>query len=636
MNMGFKGLYTIIWLLQLAALAIIVMACITTPVTRLALATSGDTSYGIFGSCTSLLCYGVNETIEQQRVDGMDWLFADHVRETLYHSLLVTPIAAGFTLFALVLNFISQFGNASAHKPVFLGNFFFTIFACILTIGACILVILSFWPRLTWCGFLMIGAAALTSLCVPMTIGAYLLNIRDNNDGDTSSDYGRKGFLKQEELTRSFTISNPPRDSAGGTTDYYKMKDDLSAESTQTGFSEVYANTQVPQSYLISNHAASLSSAYKNPSGGDANATAPYPSTSSGLASTPRKEGSRVGMPYPTGGADLGTINDHQQQQQQLQGSTAAASNNQNYYGSSSNSLNHNHSTFSSTNPGQKSPYGMKSGSNQHYTAFPGAPTYGPLGYERKHYNTLSQSSSSYDFSPPLMGKLNSEGYNKESALSYTNTPIAVLGIPNSGVSKDHQAHLSTERRGVLPPSQEYDDEEFVRQNTIDPSSRPPLDGDDGIEDDRSDFTSVSQRAANRGYGGSHLSMLPGSSAIYDPRFNQSANFQQSLTAPHSAQYLGPYTPQQQSGSALYGTALGAPRLADASDMLLQNNPDFMISARPASTNTPKFGNRTSMSPGPALSLQGSHYKPAYKKRLQKTSAVTAASLSRDSPYGNR
>lgn len=165
-------------------------------------------------------------------------------------------------------------------------------------------------------------------------------------------------------------------------------------------------------------------------------------------------------------------------------------------------------------------------------------------------------------------------------------------------------------------------------------------DYDNDINDNDSDFTSVSQRAANPRY---YRSFQQGPSLFPEGSSQHPANdyymknpYQQQR--PGGPPSTGSYPPQQyqqqqqppqmQSQFAPVSTPQQqqAP-VRDTSAYLLSQNPDFAIGGAPFQKPYAKKGTSSPASSG---------YRPAYKKRIGSGNKLPAASLSADSPYNFR
>lgn len=155
-----------------------------------------------------------------------------------------------------------------------------------------------------------------------------------------------------------------------------------------------------------------------------------------------------------------------------------------------------------------------------------------------------------------------------------------------------------------------HDTERFMKGHLMENS--------DGIKDDDSDFTSVSQRGVNPNYCSN--SMYNDTKTSIPPQFYPDKHHRTSL-------------PMQQTQNDYYWNQHSVPQLhqpPDVSDLLLQNIPDFAVTER--GTRRPSDFNNKSYHQNPS---SFAHYKPAYKKRLSKRSHPLPPSIGMDNPYEN-
>ncbi|AET38424.1 Dcv1p Ecym_2720 [Eremothecium cymbalariae DBVPG len=673
-NFGLSGL---IWVVQVIVLGILVICCITAPViSRLGFSKYQDVTYGVFGYCSrdGKECSSASANYHAERLsDNGDWRFGNGLRSKLSPILLVAPIAAGFTLLAILSNFTSQFRVVNRHAGIFVSNLLWTGLAFLSSALLCVVVWLLFWPHLTWCAYLLVAAAAIHLVCIPLTYLAHSQVSQDYDDEDVSGLNGgvsRHKYLEQEEdFSNAFNVNEFQRTAADRDLPqpgYYKASQgggSAVSGSSKTEFSGMYPvpNQTPPQSYLRSNPAVTNRRSYISNESSHSTRdppvmAAPYPLSSSGsLAQTgssqnvfaDRVGASAVTAPYPvTSGVGVaGQQRNYQGSGGQTGPGVAAPTGNSKYYANSYNGLQPSQPYSAINNPSLVaggSSNNLADGSRSQLShlqrqASPVLPSAvnGPGG--------LRSGVSDGAFTP------SSSNYDAQTA----SAKVRNIHHPNyvSNAGGPPGAHSKAPPVPGLPskvdyPLQDFDDEEFVRQNTIDPEERPPVEDDDGIKDDGSDFTSVSQRGVNPGYFVGkqapypiqHYSAPPSQQQQYyqDPKIGP-YNQPNTPISSGQPQYLSQsYPSQQQSG--YYSAPLGPAqhRDPDHSDILLQNNPDFMVGGA-ASNKATKFGSQKSpvqgaSSPNP----QGLYYRPAYKKRIQKQKNMTAASMSRDSPYGGR
>lgn len=273
------------------------------------------------------------------------------------------------------------------------------------------------------------------------------------------------------------------------------------------------------------------------------------------------------------------------------------------------------------------------------------APNFQPqsakLGYGSTPYPSATYGTPSANIAPPSAPGISSTGndVNPRSGSSFSGRSVgknSQLDVPQHPVS-DHPGNLTD---GAL-----YNDY------------------DDQIPDDNdSDFTSVSQRAANpnyyRGLQNNGPKLFPNQGRQQHPGYHQGRPLlpqqQQQQQRPQEDFYFDKpqdqtyYTGQQQYGNqnsrphlnqngtqSSSGYYSGSPSqqqgpqrpVRNTSDILLNANPDFSVGG-------PAYKKKTYGKPSP----QGmGSYKPAYKKLNQNSGGgLPAASLTSDSPYSFR
>jgi hypothetical protein len=156
------------------------------------------------------------------------------------------------------------------------------------------------------------------------------------------------------------------------------------------------------------------------------------------------------------------------------------------------------------------------------------------------------------------------------------------------------------------------------------------------LEDSHSDFTSVSQRAADPHFYNGLNQQGPSLFPEQQPLPVQQQPIQGQGFPPSQGGY---FVPQNSGGQQYLGNSAGVqqsqrqahdnhPPARDTSDVLLSANPDFAVSG-PAFQKKTFTKNANPMQPG--------GYRPAYKRRQSGSSnRMPAASLSADSPYNFR
>lgn len=575
------GIASLVVFLQFIAMAFLIIACVTAPVFKqIGLSKYDDVTYGTFGYCNSDGCSSAQANYNPQNLstDG-NWKMSSTARESLGKILIVTPIAAGLSFFAMFSSFFSQFGFFNSISGMFVVNLFFSVLGFLSSALICIVVFLLFFPNVTWCTYILVPAAVLNLISIPLAFLAYSQFTRANDSGeDDGSSSIRDKFYKDElskdDFQRDLTSLND-----GSMLEYYKNPQIMTSRTL---------NSTVPTTdEMKSEDVASMSYTLQN------QRELNFGNQRYGNNSTPRQ-------PYSA-------IEDMTSSHASLTGRIRAPGN-----------------TPSELRANSLAPSSVYVESNQE-----------------------------------------SNNYVKNEEKNAGVTEVI-------GESKSQQDVLQDIINGVLAD----DEDEFLKQNTVDPSERPVDDfddDDDGIKDDDSQFTSVSQRGINPNYyqGKTNRPNLPHVSAggafgrINTPeQFVPASNYQAPISVPmnnappQGLNQLTYYTqqvqlpqqqhplpqpqiggyypapmPQVQHQPQIYQGPPSQQRPVyssgpTASDILLQSNPEFSVGGPSTASGQRIYGGGNSMG-------TTSHYKPAYKKRMPRQNNLPPASMTRDSPYGN-
>ncbi|SCU91083.1 LAME_0E11210g1_1 [Lachancea meyersii CBS 8951] len=298
-------------------------------------------------------------------------------------------------------------------------------------------------------------------------------------------------------------------------------------------------------------------------------------------------------------------------------------------------------------------PYSAIAGSQnvQHFSQEEAAPK--PFRAPPQTYRGPSTTSSFYS---QTEGELSRQGTLKTTDLR----PSSALDLQAAKRGKPDHEELQNIIKGAI---HEVEDEEFLKQQTIDPSERPSLDDDDGIKDDDSDFTSVSQRGINQNYmtainGNGFAHKSPQVAMMPNPRsyglHEQSpvakiphhkyqvvpsqaqrnyAPQPQGMLPQHQYQPYAVHQPVQAHERAAYSRSQRVPNnLHGTSDAILNTSPDFMVAGAPATSTPGSRDPQRGMYAMPPKTATNTTYRPAYKKRLARQN-IPAASMARDGPY---
>ncbi|CDO91987.1 unnamed protein product [Kluyveromyces dobzhanskii CBS 2104] len=578
------GFATLLVFLQCVALAFLILACVSAPVfDTVRLASFDGVYYGVFGYCqdSGASCSSAQANYHPETLDDDDsnWKMNNSAREALANILIVTPVAAGLTFIALITSFMCQFRFFDSSTFWFIMNFLFSILAFLSSALVCIVVMLLFFPHVTWYAYVLIVSAVFNLVCLPICFFArsQTASNRSNNgldedeDGDRSSSSIRDKFYQEEFNQTDLTNFDAP-----SMPDYYKGSKIVQSNTLN---SNTVTDSDVPSSYVNS-----------------------------------------TGVPVPPQGPDVYQRNNNNNDASYLHNAVpkqpySAINNNGTSLSMNSASKAMSSGRITASLTERSNSFAPSSVYNEQVTGVAAGVAGGVAGSQQPRGNNASSQA-------PAQGDLTQPAKTQQDVLQ---------DIINGALSED--------------------EEEFLKQNTVDPSERPAMetfDEDyDGLNDDDSQFTSVSQRGINpnyyhgragvqyappsqgplqsnlqgqvqgQGVGPSGLNPAQQSTGgqYYPPPSNQGV--------PQQGYYYAPPMQQQQQQRPPYSAG------PSASDFLLQSNPEFALGGRPSS-----YGNnqRTAgLNSAPTSSL---HYKPAYKKRLPRKANLPPASISRDGPYG--
>lgn len=188
-------LLTIISFSQFASVAFLIICCVTAPVFKqIGLSKYNDITYGVFGYCKNDNgCFKASASYNVSNLshNNDNWKMSGSVRSKLEKILIVTPVAAGLNFFAFLTSIISiiiiSFNNDGVLSvTLFVINLFFDIVGFFSAALMCIVVFLLFFPNMTWCSWLLIPAAVLPLINLPIICTGYLSNDNNINYDDTS------------------------------------------------------------------------------------------------------------------------------------------------------------------------------------------------------------------------------------------------------------------------------------------------------------------------------------------------------------------------------------------------------------------------------------------------------------------
>lgn len=182
------GCSTIVVAFSLISLAFLIIATITPPaVTAFGLAEADDYLFGALGYCSSdgTNCVTGNPSYTVSTLtESTNWVMDDSARDTLAKILIVLPVAAFLTLVTFLLNLVSHFKVFGGSLAFYVVAFIFTLLAFIGSAIAAIITFLCFYPYVKWPAYLLIPAAALNLVSVPLVFFALRTNPRSSDDID--------------------------------------------------------------------------------------------------------------------------------------------------------------------------------------------------------------------------------------------------------------------------------------------------------------------------------------------------------------------------------------------------------------------------------------------------------------------
>ncbi|QLQ78418.1 hypothetical protein HG537_0A06650 [Torulaspora globosa] len=187
-----RSVFVVICGFQFIAMGFLIIASVTAPVFKeIALSKYEGTSYGVFGYCESDgSCTKASATYEPFKVgaDG-NWNLGKTARKNLGKVLIMTPIAAGLNIIAFLTTlvaFVVGLVRDSSNGVLFTLNLVMTAIGFATSGVACVVVFLLFYPHVTWCCWLLIPAAVLPLVAVPMVFVAH--SSRKRADREVSDD----------------------------------------------------------------------------------------------------------------------------------------------------------------------------------------------------------------------------------------------------------------------------------------------------------------------------------------------------------------------------------------------------------------------------------------------------------------
>lgn len=201
-----RVVFSVICGFQAAAIAFLIIACVTAPVFKeIALSKYQGTSYGVFGYCQADGCSKAAATydpFEAGAANG-DWLLGKAPRKRLGRILIATPVGAGLSVLSLVSTLLA-FGVGMRRDSTSGILFTLNLVMAAMTLAAsglaCVVAFLLFYPHVTWCCWLLIPAAVLSLLVVPLVFVAHWSGRRA---GRSESDDDLTGIVQHDAILDS-------------------------------------------------------------------------------------------------------------------------------------------------------------------------------------------------------------------------------------------------------------------------------------------------------------------------------------------------------------------------------------------------------------------------------------------------
>lgn len=636
-----SSISTIILIFQFVTIACLVISFVTVPLFKFTSNKKSSTSnllslsehrgiqYGVFGYCetakkecrTPSANYKAYEIQQKYKKHESDWKLGLNARKTLSELLIVVPVAAGLVFLNLIgssLNIITKSRDINENERFIFVQFIVSIIISFLAFAAsamsCIVVFLLFYPHINWPAWVLIPAAVLSLVCLPLSFFQYLSKKGEVYNLETGAIIEEKqnDLYGNTRLLSDDVVFEEDKQSL----DYFNNNDGhVSDESkSKNFFTELKKlNTNNMNSSSDFDNKASLnnSESYAQPSrlvdvmnnGGSKNTST-----------------SNLSSHY---GNKKDSFNMYQEYKQNESEGFSNANSHPAKYDSAALSGN---------------PYRDASDSSSYYATANSYAAQKLPGSNLERENTFKTN----DFKPESILLLD-----KKSPLENIN------GMSHKGSNLPATTEEEVANYSDISDS----DKDFVRKNIIPKSQRPDLDSDDGLHDDQgSNFTSVSQRAGNPQYIQKKFNAQPTSNMnnyqgntyqkqqvmpqqqqmrAYPQQYNQNNYYQQQQRSGPMGGYAGqpPAQYQQYNGGQMNRVGINHqalnPQQRTRAPMVFQNNADFNAPIG-SSYQQQQYQGKSAMQ----SKFQPPVYKPGYKKKpMGANNMMGPASLS--NPYAN-
>lgn len=168
------------------AMAFCIIASITAPaISQIGIAKYNGVTYGSLGYCSDGSCIRASASYHPEDVDNTDaadWLLTHGVRSHLGHVIFIAPIAAGLNFMSSVSSLFMFFLSGPSVSVIFFFlNLILAILAFLATTVVAVIDVLVFFPHVTWCGWLLIPAAVLALVSIPLIFVAHASHSKDDS-----------------------------------------------------------------------------------------------------------------------------------------------------------------------------------------------------------------------------------------------------------------------------------------------------------------------------------------------------------------------------------------------------------------------------------------------------------------------
>lgn len=210
-----RAVFSVVCAFQFASVALLIIACVTAPTFRqIGLSKHAGTTYGVFGYCQDndgcSKASAFYRPFEVGSSDEGDWTISHNGRGILGKILIVTPIAAGLTFLGFlstVISFVGALVSGSTNAFLFTLNLTMTVIGFLASALVCVIVFLLFYPNVTWCSWILIPAAALLLITIPLVFVAHS-SARSSDEEDEELDDDLTGIIQHDEADE-FVFESP-------------------------------------------------------------------------------------------------------------------------------------------------------------------------------------------------------------------------------------------------------------------------------------------------------------------------------------------------------------------------------------------------------------------------------------------